>query len=161
MANTAGTNSGSSENAYRALTNKSFKYHFGQWKKAIGESKGKCMFCHNTACNTDYKTKDSPILKKLNMKLDKLMDADNWEAASCVTLETPAPALAPISNVPPASNATVGSSSVPGGFSAAAKGDPFDSGDEYEYERKLSDAMYSCSTNPNNAHDLCIGSEPY
>jgi hypothetical protein len=95
------------------------------------------------------------------MKLDKRTDADNWEAASCVALVTPVPAPAPASNIPLASNATVGSSSVPGGFSAAAKGDAFDLGDEYEYEGKWSGAMYSRSTNCNNARDLYVGSGPY
>jgi hypothetical protein len=73
----------------------------------------------------------------------------------------PAPALAPASNVPPASNATVGSSSVPGGFSATTKGDAYDSADEYEYEGKWSGAIYSHSTNRNNARDLYVGSGPY
>ncbi len=47
LANAAGTNSGDDENPYKALANKSFNYHFARWKKAIGENKGKCMFCHN------------------------------------------------------------------------------------------------------------------
>ena len=95
------------------------------------------------------------------MKLDKCTDANNWEAASRVALEMPALAPAPASNVSLASDAIVGSSSVPGGFSAAAKGDAFDLGDEYEYEGKWSGAMYSRSTNCNNAHNLYVGSGPY
>jgi hypothetical protein len=118
------------------------------------------MFCHNTARNTNHKTKDCPILKKLDMKLDKCTDANNWEAASRVALEMPALAPAPASNVSLASDAIVGSSSVPGGFSAAAKGDAFDSRDEYEYEQKLLGAFYSCSTNCNNTRALYVGSEP-
>jgi hypothetical protein len=161
LANAAGTNSGDGGNAYNALVNKSFNYHFAQWKKAIGENKGQCMFCHDTARNTDHKTKDCPILKKLGMKLDECTDANNWEAVSRVALVMPALALAPASNVPPASNAIVGSSFAPGGLSAAAKEDAFDSGDEYEYEGKWSGAMYSHSTNRNNARDLYIGSGPY
>jgi hypothetical protein len=119
------------------------------------------MFCHDTVRNTNHKTKDCPILKKLGMKLDKCTDANNREAASRAALEMPAPAPAPTSNAPPASDATVGSSSVPWGFSAAAKGDAFDSGDEYEYEGKWPGAMYSCSTNRNNVRDLYGGSGPY
>jgi hypothetical protein len=119
------------------------------------------MFCHNTVQSTDHRTKDCPILKKLGMKLEKVTDVDNQEAASRIALEMLAPALAPASNVLPAFNATVGSSSDPGGLSVAAKRDAFDSGDEYEYEGKWSGAMYSRSTNCNNAHNLYVGSGPY
>jgi hypothetical protein len=47
-ANAAGTDS---ESPYEALSSKSFKYHFGCWKKALKEQKGKCMICFDTARN--------------------------------------------------------------------------------------------------------------
>ncbi len=119
------------------------------------------MFCHNTARNADHKTKDCPILKKLGMKLEKRTDADNRNTASCIASEMPAPAPAPASNAPPASNTTVESSLVPGGFLAAAERDAFDSGDEYEYEGKSSGAIYSRSTYCNAASDLYISPEPF
>jgi hypothetical protein len=161
-ANAAGTTTaGEGDKAYNALTSKLFNYHFGCWKKAIGENKGKCMFCHNTACNTNHKTKDCPILKKLGMKLEKHMDVNNRPIASCIASAMPAPAPTPASIAPMAPDTTVGSSSVPGGFSAAAKGDAFDSGNQYEYEEKSSGAVYSLTTNRNTASNLYIGPNPY
>jgi hypothetical protein len=47
-ANTVGTDN---ENPYEALSAKSFNYHFGRWKKALREQKGKCMICFDTARN--------------------------------------------------------------------------------------------------------------
>jgi hypothetical protein len=162
LANAAGTTTASKgENAYAALAGKSFNYHFRSWKKAIGENKGKCMFCHDTARNNDHKTKDCPILKKLGMKLEKCTDVDNCPTASCVASAMPALTPAPASIAPPATDTTVGFSSVPGGFLAAAKGDAFDSGNEYEYEGKSSGAMYSRTTNLNTASYLYIGPNPY
>ncbi len=46
------------------------------------ENKGKCMFCHDTAHNTDHKTCYCPILKKLGVKIKKRIKVDNCEAAS-------------------------------------------------------------------------------
>jgi hypothetical protein len=41
-ANAAGSEG---ESPYDALSTKSFNYHFGRWKKALKEQKGKCMVC--------------------------------------------------------------------------------------------------------------------
>jgi hypothetical protein len=56
-----------------ALVAKSFNYHFGHWKKAFGDSKGKCMMCLDTACNPGHKTCNRPI----GLKLEKWTVADN------------------------------------------------------------------------------------
>jgi hypothetical protein len=161
-ANAAGTTTaGEGDDAYDPLAGKSFDYHFGRWKKAIRENKGKCMFCHNTVHNTNHKTKDCPILKKLGMKLEKHTDVNNCLVASCVASAMPAPAPAPASIAPLAPDTTVGSSSVPGGFLVAAEGDAFDSGNDYEYEGNWSGAMYSRTTNRNTASYFYIGPDPY
>jgi hypothetical protein len=52
--NAASTAPGDGKNVYEALAAKSFNYHLGRWKKALSENKGKCMFCHNSACNTNH-----------------------------------------------------------------------------------------------------------
>jgi hypothetical protein len=57
-ANAEGATPVDGENAYKALGAKAFNYHFGCWKKAIGENKGKCMFCHDTARNYDHKSRN-------------------------------------------------------------------------------------------------------
>ncbi len=41
-ANAAGTDP---ENPYEPLPSKSFNYHFGRWKKALKDQKGKCILC--------------------------------------------------------------------------------------------------------------------
>jgi hypothetical protein len=100
------------------------------------------MFCHNTTRNTDHKSGDCPILKKLGFKLEKRSDLDNANAALRVTAPPapdsakPAPASAP-----PLDN-TSGSASLPGNFSALAETDSLDSGDDYNYEEKSTGLMY-------------------
>jgi hypothetical protein len=141
LANAAGATLVDGKNAYEALGAKSFIYHFG----AIGENKGKCMLCHDTTRNSDHKSRDCPILKKLGFKLEKRMVSDNavGDAASHVTappagnVSRPAPAPAP------ASDATSGSGSIPGAYAAAAEPDSYDSGDDYDYKGKSSSLMYS------------------
>jgi hypothetical protein len=66
---------GEGKNAYKVLAGKPFNYHFARWKKALADNKGKRMFCHNTVRNTDHKTHDYPILKKLGMKIEKWTEA--------------------------------------------------------------------------------------
>ncbi len=39
--------------AYESLAAKGFNYHFGRWKRALKEQKGKCMVCLDTARNTN------------------------------------------------------------------------------------------------------------
>jgi hypothetical protein len=102
-ANAAGSEG---ENPYDVLSAKSFNYHFGRWKKALKEQKGKCMVCFDTSRN-EHNTCDCPVLKNLGFKIDKRTLSDNpQDAASCVATEIPpsptppAPAPAP-SSVPP------------------------------------------------------------
>ena len=101
-ANTASTNS-ESPYTYKALSSKSFNYHFGRWKKALKDQKGKCMICFDTACNK-HTTCDCPIMKNLGFKIKKRSPSDTpCKAASRVatkTHSTPAPAPAPML-VPP------------------------------------------------------------
>jgi hypothetical protein len=56
---TAGTDSHT--DPYNSLASKSFNNHFGRWKKALKEQKGKCMVCFASARN-DHLTCDCPIL---------------------------------------------------------------------------------------------------
>ncbi len=73
-ANVIGSGPSDGNNVYEALASKSFNYHFGCCKKALAESKGTCMFCHDTAHNSDHKTRDCLILKKLGLKLEKRLE---------------------------------------------------------------------------------------
>jgi hypothetical protein len=133
---------GDGENAYNALAAKSFNYHFGWWKKALAENKGKCMFCHDTARNADYKSRDCPILKQLGLKLEKRVESDNTDAASRVT----APPTADPAKLAPAPAPSLdtdsGSGTLPGGFLAAAEPASYDLGDKYDHEGKSSGSMY-------------------
>ncbi len=102
-ANAAGATPLDGKNAYKAFAAKLFNYHFSRWKKAIGENKGKCMFCHDTACNSDHKSRDCPILKKLGFKLEKRTSLDNagGDAASRVTAPPAGDASKPACPQPP------------------------------------------------------------
>ena len=142
-ANTVGSDN---ENPYEALSAKSFNYHFGRWKKALREQKGKCMICFDTARN-EHNTCDCPIMKNLGFKIEKRVpSADNpRDAASRAATETPpsqsplpAPSTAP-TPTPPPTDSRPGSAVVPGAFSAATE---YDSGDEFDYEGKSDGAMY-------------------
>jgi hypothetical protein len=108
-ANAAGATPGDGKNAYKALAAKLFNYHFGRWKKAIGENKGKCMFCHDTARNSDHKSRDCLILKKLGFELEKRTGSDNagGNAASRVTAPPAGNASKPTSSPAPALDATL------------------------------------------------------
>ncbi len=81
-ANAAATATGDGKNVYEELAAKSFNYHLGCWKNALLENKSKCMLCHNSARNTNHKTHDCPILKKLGFKLEKRTDSDKANATS-------------------------------------------------------------------------------
>jgi hypothetical protein len=142
-ANAAGTNS---ESPYEALSSKSFNYHFGRWKKALKEQKGKCMICFDTALN-EHTACDCPIMKNLGFKIKKWSPSDTPpEAASRVATETPstpAPAPAPTPTPPPPKDSQPGSAIVPGAFSAVTEPTYYDSGDEFNYEGKSDGAMYA------------------
>ena len=84
---TAGTDSHT--DPYDSLASKSFNYHFGRWKKALKEQKGKCMVCFASARN-EHLTCDCPILWNLGYKLEKQSPSDNpRQAASRVATEPP------------------------------------------------------------------------
>jgi hypothetical protein len=146
--NAAGSGPRDGKNAYEVLASKSFNYHFGHWKKVLAENKGKCMFCHKTARNSDHKTRDCPILKKLGLKLEKRSKLDsNIDATSTVMAPPVAESTKPAAATPaPSSDAVSGLASLPGGFSAAAEQDLYDLGHEYDYKGKSSGSMYSSSS---------------
>jgi hypothetical protein len=131
-ANAAGAAPGDGENVYEALVAKSFNYHLGCWKKALLENKGKYMFCHDSACNANHKSRDCPILKKLGLKLVKRTDSDKADTASRVTAPPTGDTTKPAQTPAPSSDATSGSGSLPGGFSAAAEPVSYNSGDDYD-----------------------------
>jgi hypothetical protein len=144
-ANAAGADS---NNPHSAIVAKSFNYHFGCWKKALGNNKGKCMMCLDTACNPVHKTCNCPILKKLRLKLEKWTAALN--AASCATTNatTLAPSATPPSASTPLPNNQSGFATIPGGFTASAEQASYNSGDKFDYEGKADGDMYG-TANPN------------
>ncbi len=100
------------------------------------------MFCHDTAHNTDHKSHDCPILKKLGFKLEKRSDLDNANAASRVTAPPAPDSTKPAPASAPSSDNTSGSASLPGGFSALAEPDSYNLWDDYDYEGKFTGSMY-------------------
>jgi hypothetical protein len=90
------------------------------------------MFFQDSACNPNHKSRDCPILKKLGFKLEKRTDFDKIDAASWVTTPPTGDTTKPTQTPAPASNATLGLESLPGGFSAAAEPDSYDSEDDYD-----------------------------
>jgi hypothetical protein len=100
------------------------------------------MFCHDTARNSNHKSRNCPILKKLGFKLEKRTGSDNAgsDAASCVTAPPAGDASRPAPAPAPALDATSGSGSISGAYAAAAEPDSYDSGDDYDYS---SSSMYS------------------
>jgi hypothetical protein len=65
-----------SSNPYKALVAKPYNYHLNCWWKALINNHGKCLLCRNTACNTNHKTQNFPILNKIGLKVEKRTDAD-------------------------------------------------------------------------------------
>jgi hypothetical protein len=66
LANAAGTHvDWESSTQYEALAAKPYNSHLNRWQKAIIDSHGKCLLCHDTACNTGHKTQDVLFLRKL------------------------------------------------------------------------------------------------
>ncbi len=150
------------KNVYEALAAKSFKYHLGHWKNALSENKDKCMFCHDSAHNANHKSHDCPILKKLGLKLVKRTDSNKVDAASWVTAQPTGDTTKPAQTPAPASDATSGSGSLPGGFSAAAEPVLYDSGDDYNYTGKSSGSMYLGTSldKPNSSSLVYISLSP-
>ncbi len=164
LANAVGATPVDGKNAYEALRAKSFNYHFGHWKKAIGENKGKCMFCHDTACNSNHKSRNCLILKKLGFKLKKRTGSANagGDAAYCVTAPPAGDASRPAPAPAPASDTTSGSGSIPGAYAAVAEPDSYDLGDDYDYKGKYSSLMYlgTWSGKPNSTSLAYISTSP-
>ena len=168
-ANAAGSEG---ESLYDALSAESFNYHFGRWKKALKEQKGKCMVCFDTAWN-EHNTYDCPVLKNLGFKIDKRTPSDNpRDAASRVATEIPqspalpAPAPTPSLAPPPASgDSQPGSMVAPGAFSEATEYDSRD-GAMYVNKSNQSSIAYpsaSCSqascSHTTLDHDTFISSD--
>jgi hypothetical protein len=120
------------------------------------------MFCHNTAHNSDHKTSDCPILKKLGLKLEKRSELDsNIDTASRVTTPPAAKSAKLAAATPvPSSDTVSGSASLLGGFSAAAEQDSYDSGDDYDYKGKSSGLMYLSSLAKPKTSCAYIGPTP-
>jgi hypothetical protein len=123
------------------------------------------MFCHDTARNSDHKSRDCLILKKLGFKLEKRTGSDNTggDAASCVTAPPAGDALKPASSPAPTLDATTGSETIPGTYAATAEPDSYDSGDDYDYEgRSISGLTYSGtrSGKPNTTSIAYINTSP-
>jgi hypothetical protein len=78
------------------------------------------MIYHNTARNSDHKTHDCLILKKLGLKLVKRLESDsNIDAALRVTAPPALESAKPAAATPaPSSDTVSGLASLPGGFSA-------------------------------------------
>jgi hypothetical protein len=163
-ANAGGATPVDGKNAYKALGAKSFSYYFGCWKKAIGENKGKCMISNDTARNSNHKSRDCPILKKLGFKLEKRMDSDNavGDAASCVTTPPADNVLRPAPASAPALDATSGSGSISGAYAAMAEPNSYDSGGDYYHKGKSSGSMYlgTWSGKPNSTSLAYISTSP-
>jgi hypothetical protein len=149
-ANAAGSDS---ESPYNALSSKSFNYHFGCWKKALKDQKGKCMVCFDSTRNK-HNTCDCPILKNLGFKTEKRTPSDTpHEAASRVATETPpshgsTPSPAPALALAPPADSHQGSAVVPGAFSAATE-TMYDSGVEFDYKGKSEGVMYTVDKSKN------------
>jgi hypothetical protein len=120
------------------------------------------MFCHDSACNANHKSRDCPILKKLGFKLEKRTDSNKADAASWVTAPPMGDTTKPAQTPAPASNATSGLGSLPGGFSAVAEPVSYDSGDNYDYKGKSSGSMYLGSNldKPNSSSLAYISLSP-
>jgi hypothetical protein len=122
------------------------------------------MFCHDTARNSNHKSCNCPILKKLGFKLEKRTGLDNTggDAASCVTAPPAGNAPKPASSPAPALDATTGSETIPGAYAVAAEPDSYDSGEDYDYEGKSSGLTYSGtrSGKPNATSIAYINTSP-
>jgi hypothetical protein len=152
-ANAAGTDP---ENPYEPLSGKCFNYHFGQWKKALKDQKGKCIVCFGTARNPDHKTCDCPILKDLGFKLEKRTAADNPPQDDALRVGSDATSPTHGANPPQApaqsTDSQPGSASIPGAFTASTEHEFYNSGDEFDYEGKADGAMYDCVGKSNTSY---------
>jgi hypothetical protein len=103
LANAAGSNvNPDTTNSYGALAAKLFNYHLNPWRKTLTENKGKRLLCHDSARNTDHKTLNCPILKKLRFKFEKRLEADNLacENSSCIETDVAGTSPSPAPHFP-------------------------------------------------------------
>ena len=130
------------------MSGKSFNYNFGQWKKALKYQKGKRMVCFNTACNSDHKTCNCPILTNV------VADNPPQDAASRVGSEATTPAQGPNPPQAPAQSmdSQSGSSSIHGAFTALTEQALYDSRDKFDNEGKMDAAMYGCRGKSNTSY---------
>jgi hypothetical protein len=128
------------------LSSKNFNYHYGQWKKALKDQKGKCMVCFDTARNSNHKTCDCPILKNLGFMLEKQSAADNPPRDATLRVASDAPVPTHSTNPPQAPSQLMdsqsGSASMPSAFAASMEQASYDSGNEFIYKGKADGAMY-------------------
>jgi hypothetical protein len=129
-------------NPYKALVAKPYNYHLNHWWKAFIDNHGKYLLCHDTACNTNHKTQDCPILKKVGLEFEKQTDADNASLVAADALDSSPSSVPP----PPTSGSlpsdTSGSSSTPDTFTASTAPDLYESGKEFDYEGKWNGVFY-------------------
>jgi hypothetical protein len=113
------------------------------------------MICHGTARNPEHLTCDCPILKNLGYKIEKRSGSDTpaRDAASRVATDagsaTAGLATAGSAPAPAPTESQPGSASAPGAFSASTEYEPYDSGDEFDYEGKAGGPMYDTGGKPN------------
>ncbi len=138
---------------------KPYNYHLNHWRKAIIDNRCKCLLYHDTACDTDHKTRDCPILKRIGLKFEKQTDADNASQVVADALDSspsPAPPPPTLGTLP---LDTSGSSSTPGTFTASTALDLYDSGKEFDYEGKW-DSMFYVSSSKSSKSDVYLGLSP-
>jgi hypothetical protein len=135
LTNTAGASPGEPSATYDVMEHVSFNYHLPCWCKSLSNLANKCLICHNSAQGNKHTTAKCPILKKLDMKLEKRSSADNSNksaarvASDASTASTPAPAPAPPSNG--------GSTSIPGACTASTEVDMYKLGNEFDYKESM------------------------
>jgi hypothetical protein len=150
---------------FGVLAAKPFNYHLNCWRKSLTENKGKCLLCFNSACNTDHKTCNCPILKKLGLKFEKRSHAGNSthdnvsRVATYVAGTSPSPAPPPpTSGIHSLDNSS--SSSIPGTFTASTDAESYDLGEEFNYEGKCEGAFYSPSGKSKNGVGVYFSPSP-
>jgi hypothetical protein len=63
------TNADPDNSLYVVMAAKPFNFHMSCWQKVVLHNRGKCLFCFNTSAhNTNHKTLDCPIMKKVGLK---------------------------------------------------------------------------------------------
>jgi hypothetical protein len=160
LANTASAGSGEPSAAYNAMEQISFNYHFSRWRKCFSESSEKCLICYNFARGNRHSPLKCPILKKLGLKLEKCLAADNSNnSAACIasdnssgTATTPAPAPAPASNGGP--------TNIAGTCTASTEAESYNSGGEFDYKGKYEGLFYARESKPSKNSSLYLPVSP-